>query len=150
MFEAAGLMEKAAIIAEETGTTIENYSPGSTTYLGTYHGEVTATNKPQGLGVIRYPNNVFYAGTWLNGNYHGLGVYRYSSGNIEYAGQWQSNTHHGLGTNMSVRCTLHHRVPSTGRMPRTCTRTPTLAHTANQLTGAHPHTSPSVGVVGGG
>eukprot|EP00918_Siedleckia_nematoides_P022477 GHVU01048423.1.p1 GENE.GHVU01048423.1~~GHVU01048423.1.p1 ORF type:complete len:197 (+),score=27.67 GHVU01048423.1:78-593(+) len=85
------------MIAEETGTTIENFGN-----YGSYSGEVNTDTppKPHGVGVHRRSNGlVIYEGEWLNGVRHGVGVHRYSdpANPIEYEGQWQNDNYHGLG-----------------------------------------------------
>ena len=54
-----------------------------------YQGQVK-DGKPNGLGVIIYPDGIKYVGGWKNGEYHGKGTETYDNGN-KYVGDWKNN-----------------------------------------------------------
>jgi len=52
-----------------------------------YQGQVKE-GKPNGLGVINYPNGSKYEGGWENGLFNGQGVFSKSNG-TKYVGSWK-------------------------------------------------------------
>ena len=65
-----------------------------------YNGEVLI-GKPNGLGVIIFPNGIRYVGEWRYGNYEGQGTYTYGKGNLaghKYKGKFRGGYRNGQGT----------------------------------------------------
>ena len=65
-----------------------------------YNGEVLI-GKPNGLGVIIFPNGIRYVGEWRYGKYEGQGTYTYGKGKWEgdkYKGKFRGGYRNGQGT----------------------------------------------------
>ena len=65
-----------------------------------YNGEVLI-GKPNGLGVIIFPNGIRYVGEWRYGKYEGQGTYTYGIGKWEgdkYKGKFRDGYRNGQGT----------------------------------------------------
>ena len=65
-----------------------------------YNGEVLI-GKPNGLGVIIFPNGIRYVGEWRYGKYEGQGTYTYGIGKWEgdkYKGKFRGGYRNGQGT----------------------------------------------------
>jgi len=65
-----------------------------------YNGEVLI-GKPNGLGVIIFPNGIRYVGEWRYGKYEGQGTYTYGKGKWEgekYEGEFKVGYRNGQGT----------------------------------------------------
>ena len=61
-----------------------------------YQGEVE-NGKPNGLGLMIYPNGRKYGGEWKNGEMHGQGTYTWSDGG-KYVGKFKDGRKNGQGT----------------------------------------------------
>jgi len=61
-----------------------------------YKGE-WKNEKPNGLGVMTYPDGHKYVGEWKNGKYNGQGTYTWSNGN-KYVGEFKDGKQNGRGT----------------------------------------------------
>ena len=53
-------------------------------------------NKPDGQGRVKWSNGATYTGHFLEGKYHGLGVYVYPSGK-KFVGRWENGLKSGHG-----------------------------------------------------
>ena len=53
--------------------------------------------RPNGLGVMTYPDGHKYVGEWKNGKYNGQGTYTYPDGQ-KYVGRWKDDKRNGQGT----------------------------------------------------
>ena len=61
-----------------------------------YKGKIT-NGKPNGFGVLTYPDGKKYEGEWKDGKYHGQGTYTFKDGS-KYVGEWKDDKYHGQGT----------------------------------------------------
>jgi len=61
-----------------------------------YKGE-WKNGKPNGLGVMTYPDGHKYVGEWKNGKYNGQGTFSWSNGN-KYVGEFKDGKQNGRGT----------------------------------------------------
>ena len=60
-----------------------------------YKGDVE-NRKPNGLGIMNFPDGSKYVGEWKNGKKHGQGTETESSGR-KYVGEWENGEWHGQG-----------------------------------------------------
>ena len=63
-----------------------------------YQGEVE-NGKPNGLGLMIYPNRRKYGGEWKNGEMHGQGTFTWADGK-KYEGEWKDGRPNGRGTDI--------------------------------------------------
>ena len=61
-----------------------------------YQGEVE-NGKPNGLGLMIYPNRRKYGGEWKNGEMHGQGTFTWADG-TQYVGEHKDGKRNGQGT----------------------------------------------------
>ena len=61
-----------------------------------YKGQVE-NGKPNGLGVMTYPDGSKYVGEFKDGKEHGQGTVTYHNGN-KYVGEWKDWKYNGSGT----------------------------------------------------
>ena len=64
-----------------------------------YKGQVK-DGKPNGLGIINYPNRNKYVGSWKNGKYS-QGTFTWSNGS-KYVGKWKDGLRNGQGTEIRI------------------------------------------------
>ena len=66
---------------------------------GEYSGDVLllATNKPHGVGTMKYQDGRTYSGGWQNGQWHGKGIAIFSNGD-QFDGTYDLDRRHGFGT----------------------------------------------------
>ena len=64
-----------------------------------YQGQVK-DGKPDGLGVLIYPDGGKYIGSWKNGEKYGHGTFTYSYGS-KYVGSWENDERNGQGIMVS-------------------------------------------------
>ena len=53
-----------------------------------YNGDVVI-GKPHGVGTVVYPDGNKYVGEWMNGLFHGQGIYTIASDGNNYVGQYR-------------------------------------------------------------
>jgi hypothetical protein len=61
-----------------------------------YRGNVK-NGKPNGIGIVSYPDENKYIGEWKDGKYHGQGTYTFDNG-IKYVGEFKDGEEIGQGT----------------------------------------------------
>lgn len=65
---------------------------------GTYYIGIFQLNEINGYGKLYDADGIIiYTGEWLNGTYHGCGIYYFDGKNIQYEGYWKEGIVHGRG-----------------------------------------------------
>ena len=61
---------------------------GDKDFHAKYKGDVVI-GKPHGVGTVVYPDGNKYVGEWMNGLFHGQGIYTIASDGYNYVGQYR-------------------------------------------------------------
>jgi hypothetical protein len=64
----------------------------------TIHAQCLSGNCRTGTGTYRFANGDEYAGSWLNGQMNGKGVYQFANNRERYEGQFKAGKYEGQGT----------------------------------------------------
>ena len=72
----------------KTSSGIQWREIGDKDFHAKYTGDVVI-GKPQGFGTLVYPDGNKYVGRWMNGLFHGQGIYTISSNGYSYVGEYR-------------------------------------------------------------
>ena len=72
----------------KTSSGIQWREIGDKDFHAKYTGDVVI-GKPQGFGTLIYPDGNKYVGRWMNGLFHGQGIYTISSNGYSYVGEYR-------------------------------------------------------------
>ncbi len=72
----------------KTASGIQWREIGEKDFHAKYKGDVVV-GKPHGFGVVVYPDGNKYVGYWMNGLFHGQGIYTIASDGYSYVGKYR-------------------------------------------------------------
>ena len=72
----------------ETASGIQWREIGDKDIHAEYNGDVVI-GKPHGVGTVVYPDGNKYVGEWMNGLFHGQGIYTTASNGYSYVGEYR-------------------------------------------------------------
>ena len=72
----------------KTSSGIQWREIGDKDYHAKYKGDVMI-GKPHGVGTLVYPDGNKYVGEWMNGLFHGQGIYTIASDGYSYVGEYR-------------------------------------------------------------
>ena len=72
----------------KTSSGIQWREIGDKDFHAKYQGDVVI-GKPHGVGTLVYPDGNKYVGEWMNGLFHGQGIYTIASNGFSYVGEYR-------------------------------------------------------------
>jgi len=75
----------------ETASGIQWREIGDKDIHAKYQGDVVI-GKPHGFGTVVYPDGNKYVGEWMNGLFHGQGIYTIDSNGYKYVGEYRTGS----------------------------------------------------------
>ena len=72
----------------ETESGIQWREIGDKNFHAKYKGDVVI-GRPHGIGTLVYPDGNKYVGEWMNGLFHGQGIYTIASNGYSYVGEYR-------------------------------------------------------------
>ena len=84
-----GESKKIATLYEwKTSSGIQWREIGDKDFHAKYKGDVVI-GRPHGVGTLLYPDGNKYVGEWMNGLFHGQGIYTIASNGYSYVGEYR-------------------------------------------------------------